>query len=313
MAGASRPEDVDDSLTKLGEDACQSAAFYTVRPSELKMQSVLGSGAQAHVFKAEWTRQFSSSTSSIVVAVKRMHDDLESMYRDREALGILTDHPNLVKCFDASIEAPYLIVTEFCAGGSVFDLLYNTSVELTVRQRVKILLDVASAMKYLHEQKPCILHRDLKSSNVLLTKVIKNKDQEPHAKVCDFGLCRTGQQSMTVGVGTWRWMAPEVFESEDNTTYDQRVDIFSFAMLMYELLCKKLPYTEENPSEVPDPRMGLRVIMGMRPKVGDLSAFPPELEVLMKKSWDTDANLRPTFEELERSLKELYGSLPAPG
>ena len=61
---------------------------------------------------------------------------------------------------DSTLEPPYLIVTEFLAGGSLFDLLYNSPCELSLWQQVKILLDIASGMRYLHEQKPCILHRD---------------------------------------------------------------------------------------------------------------------------------------------------------
>ncbi|CAK0821313.1 unnamed protein product, partial [Prorocentrum cordatum] len=56
----------------------------------------------------------------------------DAVYRDREALGILTDHPSLVKCFDATVDPPYLIVSEFCSGGSLFDLLYNCTYEMWI-------------------------------------------------------------------------------------------------------------------------------------------------------------------------------------
>ncbi|CAE8634155.1 unnamed protein product [Polarella glacialis] len=154
-------------------DCISSLGFFTVKPSELKLLSKLGAGAHANVHKAVWTRSFAASTSSIIVAVKSLQSDLDAIYRDRESLTILTDHPNLVKCFDSTLDPPYLVVTEFCAGGSLFNLLYNTTQELSARQRIKVLLDVATGMRYLHAQKPCILHRDLKSSNVLLTKPIR--------------------------------------------------------------------------------------------------------------------------------------------
>ncbi|CAE8653716.1 unnamed protein product, partial [Polarella glacialis] len=163
-------------------DCISSLGFFTVKPSELKLLSKLGAGAHANVHKAVWTRSFAASTSSIIVAVKSLQSDLDAIYRDRESLTILTDHPNLVKCFDSTLDPPYLVVTEFCAGGSLFNLLYNTTQELSARQRIKVLLDVATGMRYLHAQKPCILHRDLKSSNVLLTKPIRSPDQEPFAK-----------------------------------------------------------------------------------------------------------------------------------
>lgn len=314
------------STFRSGAAEISSAAFFTVKPSELLVRSLLGSGAQADVYKAEWTRAFAATTSTIVVAVKRLHQDLGPMYRDREALALLTDHPNLVKCFDSTVDSPYLVVTEFCSGGSLFDLLYNSKQELSLRQKVKILTDVAAGMRCLHQHKPCILHRDLKSSNILLTKPIRSIEQEPFAKVADFGLARTGSSSeqtaswaaMTVGVGTWRWMAPEVFEYEDNTTYDERVDVFSFAMLMYEMVVRKLPYCDEFPTESADPRIGLAICTGLRPDLPkDLDKVPgPVQEILydlMKQSWSSEPEQRPTFETLEARLRAYLKELPVPG
>lgn len=289
-----------------------SADFFTVNPKELHIRGLLGSGAQADVYKAEWTRVFTASVSSIVVAVKRLHADLGSVYRDREAITLVTDHPGLVKCFDATLDPPYLIVSEFCSGGSLFDLLYNSSQALSTRQRLKVLADVASAMRYLHALKPCILHRDLKSSNILLTKPIRSREQEPFAKVSDFGLSRADSTSsthhwtrMTVGVGTWRWMAPEVFTSTDARTYDKTVDVFSFAMLMYEVLARKVPYSDKFPLESNDPRIGMHICMGLRPEVATLEEVPPSLIDLMQRGWAVNPDERPSFEEIDNELQVL--------
>mmetsp|Transcript_106379 Transcript_106379/g.343161 ORF Transcript_106379/g.343161 Transcript_106379/m.343161 type:complete len:322 (+) Transcript_106379:186-1151(+) len=296
-----------------------SAGFFTVKPSELRVLRMLGSGAQSDVYKAQWTRSFAASTSTIIVAVKRLRSDLDALYRDREAIALLTDHPNLVKCFDSTVDPPYLILTEFCSGGSFFDLLYNTRQELSARQRVKILTDVASGMKYLHSQQPIIVHRDLKSSNVLLTKPIRSTDQEPFAKVADFGLARTSSGSdtfaaMTVGVGTWRWMAPEVFDIDDQGPYDERADVFSFAILMYEALVRKIPYSEKFPLESTDPRLGLHVCLGMRPTLVGLGPECPTACVdLMQRGWASVASQRPGFGELEQELKGVLEGLPAAG
>jgi len=298
----------------------KSATFFTVKPSELHVRSLLGSGAQADVYKAEWTRAFAATTSTIIVAVKRLHADLGPTYRDREALTLLTDHPNLVKCFDSTLDRPYLVVTEFCAGGSLFDLLYNSKQELSLRQIVKILADVAAGMKALHSNRPPILHRDLKSSNVLLTKPIRSKDQEPFAKVADFGLARTTSEAatktlaaMTVGVGTWRWMAPEVFENEDSGSYDYRVDVFSFAMLIYEMITRKLPYCDKFPSETgEDPRIALHICMGMRPEVVHNPDIPAALADLMKQAWASEPSERPDFNNIESMLRGLLGQIPRP-
>ncbi|OLQ14801.1 Serine/threonine-protein kinase EDR1 [Symbiodinium microadriaticum] len=137
---------VEDLTDRIDDAALNTALFFTVKPSELRILTALGAGAHANVYKAEWTRTFAAGTSSIIVAVKQMHTDLGEVYRNRERLTMLTEHPNLVKCVDSTLEPPYLIITEFLAGGSLFDLLYNSDQELSLWQQVKILLDVASGM-----------------------------------------------------------------------------------------------------------------------------------------------------------------------
>ncbi|CAJ1355750.1 unnamed protein product [Effrenium voratum] len=312
-----------DEEPRIDETTLNTALFFTVKPSELRILSVLGSGAHANVYKAEWTRTFTAGTSSIIVAVKQLHTDLGEVYRNRERLTMLTDHPNLVKCVDSTLEPPYLIVTEFLAGGSLFDLLYNSGQQLSLWQQVKILLDVAAGMKYLHEQKPSILHRDLKSSNVLLAKPLRSATQEPFAKVADFGLSRaeasSGFQAMTVGVGTWRWMAPEVFasDSDDMVPYDLKADVYSFGILMYEVLERQLPYSEQFGTDVCDPRISIHVCMGLRPEVKSAASDSPELREelrrLMQRAWNNDPDERPDFQELEEQLTQMWTRLGGPG
>lgn len=308
-------------IDRIDQTTLNCALFFTVKPSELRLLSVLGSGGFANVYKADWSRHFAAGTSSIIVAVKQLHTDLGEVYRNRERLTMLTDHPNLVKCMDSTLEPPYLIVTEFLAGGSLFDLLYNSDCELSLWQQVKILLDIASGMRYLHEQKPCILHRDLKSSNILLSKPLRNSSQEPFAKVADFGLAREtssgggagGSQVMTVQVGTWRWMAPEVFEPEEaDARYNSKADIYSFGILMYEVLERRMPYSERFGVDISDPRIGLYVCQGLRPTIKLKETDHPvlsELIPLMRRAWDPNPELRPDFAELEENLKRLWSSL----
>lgn len=275
-------------------------------PAELVLLDLLGSGAQAEVYRAIWWRTFGSSTSAITVAVKWLHGGAGQRAHDCESLTRKISHPNLVKCYEATTKAPFLIVSEYCAGGSLYDRLHDaTSGHLSWRQRLKILLDVAKGMEYLHNSTPCILHRDLKSCNVLLAKPISaTSGQLPTAKVADFGLSRVlmNQAWMTRCVGTWRWMAPEVFSSNE---YDERIDVFSFGILMFEVLSGEIPYEDTWPlNSAVNPRIGLHIINGHRPNTQLVQAGCPNRVVqLMKDCWAGNPSDRPRFPLIREQLQ----------
>ena len=131
---------------------------------------------------------------------------------------------------------PFSIVTEYMKNGSLFDLLHSEKIndnitikniqKLTQTQKTKIALSIAKGMIYLHENN--IIHRDLKSQNILL-------DNNLLPKISDFGISRFKEnenQLLTNQLGTPQWMAPEMFQSN---TYTNKVDVYSYAMILYEL------------------------------------------------------------------------------
>jgi len=291
-------------------------------PAELLLLDLLGSGAQAEVYRAIWWRTFGHSTSAITVAVKCLHGSVAPRAHTRESLTRQISHPNLVKCFEMSKKAPYLIVSEYCAGGSLYDRIHDSSSQpLMWQHRLKILTDVAQGMEYLHNSQPRVLHRDLKSCNVLLTKPIVSATDVPTAKVADFGLSRVlmGNSAwMTRCVGTWRWMAPEVFSSHD---YDERVDVFSFGVLMFEVLSGEIPYAHTWPVNAQaNPRIGLHIINGHRPNIRLVqSGCPGKVVQLMQDCWASDPAVRPHFSQVRQQLQcqldmvTLYGKVTSDG
>jgi len=97
-------------------------------------------------------------------------------------------------------------------------------------------------MIYIHSNKPQIIHRDLKSLNILLSQEIINATSFIHTKITDFGISKkisNEQQFMTRAVGSYHWMAPELL---DYTNYDEKVDVWSFGIIIYELIWEKIPY-----------------------------------------------------------------------
>lgn len=212
-------------------------------------------------------------------------------------------HKNLVQlygvCFD---HQPYLMITEFLSGGTVFDLLHNNeAVDLTWKQRLHMCSDVASAMDYLHKFDPQIIHRDLKSLNLLLSKAITHSGDVPEVKVSDFGLAKIKDSEewgrMTAAAGTFHWMAPEVYGGQ----YTENADVYSYAMVLFEIICDEVPFEEMGPSEVRG-----AVCSGVRPT---LDAVPPtcpeKLRELMIASWAQDAGRRPSFARICTVLNRI--------
>ena len=177
------------------------------------------------------------------VAVKQLsthltQEALEELKREAEIMIQLvfkSDHIVAIK--GICLESPYSLVMELMPKGSLYDLLHSNQ-ELPWAIRYQIALDAAWGLKDLHEYK--ILHRDLKSLNILL-------DDRLRAKLADFGLAKvkneTSSQS-SVAKGTVLWMAPELFDDEPKMTTAS--DIYSFGMVLWELLTRKLPYTKAN-------------------------------------------------------------------
>merc|ERR1711972_879405 len=123
----------------------------------------------------------------------------------------------------------------------------------------------------------------------------------PVAKVADFGLARaaTCADKMTVGAGTFRCMAPETMDSD--AQYSGKVDVFSFAMLAYELVARKLPFEDDFPSSS-DPRIAMAICNGTRPSLADVVDLPAAMLELVQSAWDGDPAKRPSFTEIEASM-----------
>lgn len=227
-----------------------------------------------------------------IVAVKILHrrsltaPELESFRREVYSLSVL-NHPTLIGFKGYAEESPFYIVTEYMANGSLFDVLRKNPKALTPTIRSLIAYDVARGIEYLHDRK--IIHRDLKSLNILL-------DADYRAKISDFGMVRTKTQGPMTGlIGTAHWMAPEVLMSTPN--YNEKVDVYSYGILLWELLTGDMPYKNMSPGNIT-----IGVIQGtLRPTIP--SDTPPKLADLIQKCWNQDPSKRPSIKRVVSYLK----------
>ena len=207
----------------------------TVPNSALTLVKLLGEGGFGSVYQGLYNDE--------PVAIKRLKmqhltdkaiEELRNEAKIMFQLGLGSKY--IVPLKKICLEAPYYsLVMELMPKGSLYDLLRNGQ-PLPWDIRYRIALDAALGLKDLHGYR--ILHRDLKSMNILL-------DDRLRAKLADFGLAKvkheTGSQS-SVAKGTVLWMAPELFDDEPKVTAAS--DVYSFGMVLWELVTRILPYAK---------------------------------------------------------------------
>jgi serine/threonine protein kinase len=234
-------------------------------------------------------------------------------YENEAAVMSGLRHPNIVLCFGMTIDPlqhQLALVMEFCGGGTLGSILYSKKEILSTTDILNFASEIASGMAYLHGRG--ILHRDLKSDNILL-------DDKRKPKIADFGLARVKPNSVTATIspgGDYRWSAPEVIES---APHNQFADVYSYAMLLFELCYNLIPPVGSNMAEI----YRFIVVNGSRPPLKPDPRLPTGLLKLIQDCWAQNANNRPVFSVVLSRLSEVgsavetekteHAAQPAPG
>ncbi|MQL93715.1 hypothetical protein Taro_026372 [Colocasia esculenta] len=288
----------------------------------------IGLGSYGEVYRADWNGK--------EVAVKKFLDqdfsgDALDEFRLEVRIMRRLRHPNVVLFMGAVTRPPNLsIVTEFLSRGSLYRILHRSNSHIDEKHRIKMALNVAMGMNCLHTSTPTIVHRDLKSPNLLVDmdwnvkvwKVVVGLDLQ----VCDFGLSRLKHNTFLSSkstAGTPEWMAPEVLRNEPSNENVRQLpvvaswlpvvdgdnwccrgqplecDVYSFGVILWELATLRMPWSGMNPMQV----VGA---VGFQNRRLDI---PKELDPLVARiiwqCWQTDPSLRPSFAQLTSALKPI--------
>ena len=256
--------------------------------------ALVGSGAFGEVKKAYW-RKTLVSVKFLKLEAQNNEKQVKPFIEEYNLLKQLR-HPNILLYLGGNItSSPYFLVTEFCENGNLFQFLHGKDApDLEDIERLNLALEIAQGINYLHSFNPPILHRDLKSLNILL-------DKNFVAKIADFGWAKLREPHMTKLRGTFQWMAPEVITNEH---YTEKADVYSFGIILWEFWSKDPPYKGIKAKEV-----GIKVKnnKNFRPKIPD--EVPQEISELIKCCWDADPEKRPSFLDIINYIDEYLKSL----
>jgi len=263
--------------------------------NQIRLGPHLGEGGFAKVYRCELDGQMAVAK---VIDSNKLNEEMTYLLTNECTIWARLGHPHIVSFFGmASTSAAVMLVCELLPGGSLQDAL-----KLKREQRapppeqldlVKKLQQIASGMEYLHSLDPPVLHRDLKSANILLA------EGGERLAIADFGLARyqaASGKKMTAETGSYRWMAPEVIRHEE---YDKACDVYSFAITTWEMLTYQIPFANLMPVEA-----AFAVAReAQRPRIPLEWAQLPIAEML-RACWHQVPNKRPPFSAVCAALVE---------
>jgi hypothetical protein len=307
---------------------------YFINFDEIKKDKIkIGQGGFGEIYLGNWQGKKVAIKKLTLINLRVGDNNLSKFINEINIISSLR-HPNIVLYMGASVDKDnYYMITEYLPNGTLFDLLHNNnntnsnnnnknnnnnygeninnsslisttnnsinnfdnysknSFFLNDSMKIKIALQIAFVIKYLHSRK--IVHCDLKSPNILI-------DKNYNIKLGDFGLSRfIGKNSENIKgkIGTPHWMAPEILLGGK---YEYHSDIFSYGMILWEILTGDIPYNNIDPKKIENLITNEKNIVKV-PDYGNLI-----LRKLCKSCINYEPEKRPSIDEILKELKNIY-------
>ncbi|XP_062514405.1 probable serine/threonine-protein kinase drkC isoform X2 [Corticium candelabrum] len=260
----------------------------------LKRRAVIGEGGYGIVYRAKWNN-YTVAVKKLRVPNECLLDNEKEEFKREAFMMSKLHHPNIVLLMGVCLEErKTCIVTEYMERGSVAKILRVGNMTLETSRVHQMLLDVAKGMAYLHSQDPPIIHRDLKSSNLLV-------DRKWTVKVGDFGVAKILtrlSRADTKLPGSVRWTAPELLVDRPSLT--EKADVYSFGIVTWEFT---------DPPHIPfndfqrDQEVVNAVLKGTRPRISE-NCYLDSLRGVIESCWHGDPAQRPEFDDIVTQLKQ---------
>ncbi|KAL2341886.1 hypothetical protein Fmac_009826 [Flemingia macrophylla] len=282
--------------------AVETAEEWNVDMSQLFLGLKFAHGAHSRLYHGVYKEE------AVAVKIIMVPEDdesgtlstrLEKQFIREVTLLSRLHHPNVIK-FSAACRKPpvFCIITEYLAEGSLRAYLHKLEHQtISLQKLVGFALDIARGMEYIHSQG--VIHRDLKPENVLLSG-------DHHLKIADFGIaCEEASCDLLADdPGTYRWMAPEMIKRK---SYGRKVDVYSFGLMLWEMLTGTTPYEDMNPIQA-----AFAVVnKNSRPVIP--SDCAPAMRALIEQCWCLQPDKRPEFWQIVKVLEQFESSLARDG
>jgi len=280
------PSESDISIRRESVFSSASATKHSqVSFNEIIVEREIGEGSYGKVCLGKW------NAAPVALKFCKRKGKIDDFMREIRLMINLPPHPNVVQMFGISLDGPQpVIILEYCAGGSLDKLLFDSNVKQSEEYKMKLVRGIAAGMLHLHKHN--IVHRDLAARNILLT-------ESGNPKISDFGMSRIlekddeGKTNSTIGPVCW--MAPE---SLAHRNYSKKSDVWTFGIVVYEIVAQCEPHKDLDLFDV-----GTRIRdEGLTPKIPE--DCPQKLRQLMKMCWKKNPERRPNFEEICSLLEQ---------
>uniref|UniRef100_A0A3P9JDP6 RAF proto-oncogene serine/threonine-protein kinase n=1 Tax=Oryzias latipes TaxID=8090 RepID=A0A3P9JDP6_ORYLA len=281
-------------------DKRDSNYYWEIEASEVYLHSHIGSGSFGTVYKGKWH-------GDVAVKILKVTDPTPEQFQAfRNEVAVLrkTRHVNILLFMGYMTKDNLAIVTQWCEGSSLYKHIHVLETNFKIIQLIDIARQTAQGMDYLHAKN--IIHRDMKSNNIFLHEGLT-------VKIGDFGLATvkarwSGSHQVEQPSGSILWMAPEVIRMEDNNPYSFQSDVYSYGIVLFELMTGELPY-----SQIAN-RDQIIFMVGRGCLSPDLSKLykncPKAMKRLVADCIKKSKDERPLFPQILSSIELLQHALP---